>query len=179
MKSFTAHAKEQGLEPSTQVLRFKRQLSSSLSPAVQEGLGLSNKKTAEPVVYLERLRLAGEVPMILEHRWILEQHAPELKQAEVENSFYQILEEKFGLPMTGEQHSISAVLLDDKSATIFEIKPPAAALLVEGTGFIKGDTPLWYQQLFYRGDRYQLHNETRGPVSAGLELRLQKQRISA
>lgn len=180
MESFTAHARGRGMVPATQVLKFERQLSSGLDAAVCRGLGLDGAESnAEPVIYLERLRLADGVPMILENRWVRESLVGGLEKSDVEDSFYKILEEKFGLPMTGEHHSISAVLLDRDAAALFELSRPAAALVVEGSGLVKGDTPLWYQQLFYRGDRYQLHNETRGSGGSGLELRFGEIRASA
>ena len=170
MESFTAHAREQGLEPSTEVLEFERAAVSSLPDKVRDGLEISGK-TSERVVYLERLRLAGGIPMILEYRWVNAALAPGLDRADVEGSFYHVLEEKFGLIMTGEKHAISAVILDRTAANLFRISEPAAALQVEGTGYVNGDQPLWFQRLFYRGDHYQLLNQT-GSSSPAIELRL-------
>lgn len=178
MESFTAQAKEQGLNPSTEVLRFERTISSILPNHVCKGLEISDD-TPESVLYLERLRLADGIPMILEHRWVREALAPGLKEVDVASSFYRTLEEKFALTMTGERHSISAVLLGDDEVALFKETTPAAALQVEGTGFVKGDTPLWYQRLHYRADRYQLHNETSGPTGSAVELRLQNEQKSA
>ena len=180
MESFTAHAEGRGMVPTTQVLNFDRQLSSGLADSVREGLGFdAGKANAEQVIYLQRLRLADGVPMILEHRWVRESMAVGLQRSDVEDSFYRVLEEKFGLSMTGERHSISAVLLDEVAANLFELNTPAAALRVEGSGMVRGSTPLWYQRLFYRGDRYQLHNETSGVAGSGLELRFGDARRSA
>lgn len=178
IESFTEHAREQGLEPATRVLKIERIKSTTLADHVREGLGIPKKKS-EPVLYLERLRLADDIPMILEYRWVREVPAPGLTQTDVADSFYRMLENKFNLPMTGEKHSISAVLLNKKSATLLRQTEPAVALQVEGTGYVKGDTPLWYQRLFYRADRYQLYNETRGPSASTVELRLQNERQSA
>ena len=173
MESFTAHVRERGMEPTTEVLTFEPQLSSGLPKAVRLGLGFDSVKgQAEPVIYLERLRLADGVPMILEHRWVREKLAKGLQRDDVARSFYHVLEDKFDLPMTGEEHTIAAVLLETSAARLLKMKKPATALQVEGTGFVKGDSPLWYQRLFYRGDRYQLHNQTRGPAASNLELRL-------
>lgn len=179
MESFTAHARAQGLDPATEVLLFEHVLAGALPDEVREGLGLASG-SEEAVVYLERLRLADGVPMILEHRWVREKLAPGLKREDVADSFYRVLEERLGLPMTGERHSISAVLLDPAEAKLFRLgRRAAAALLVEGTGFVKGDTPLWYQRLLYRGDRYRLENETRGVAGSGIELRLADRKRSA
>ena len=174
MESFTAHVRAQGMAPTTEVLTFDRKLTSEIPEAARAGLGLglgSGKEKGETLIYLERLRLADGVPMILEHRWVREKLARGLERGDVAESFYRVLEEKFDLPMTGEEHTIAAVLLKSSATKLLRMKKPAAALRVEGTGFVKGDTPLWYQRLHYRGDHYQLHNQTRGPAASNLELR--------
>jgi GntR family transcriptional regulator len=172
MESFTAHALEQGLKPSTEVITFRRLSSRTAPREVREGLGLVGKP--ERLVFVERIRSADDVPMILERRWVRESLAGGLERTDLEDSFYRVLEEKFSLPMTGEAHTISAVLVEPEEAELFSVDLPFAALRVEGTGFVKGAEPLWYQQLLYRGDRYQLHNETRGPAESAIELRIQE-----
>ncbi|MEM1444092.1 MAG: GntR family transcriptional regulator [Verrucomicrobiota bacterium] len=170
MESFTAHARGQGLTPSTEILSFESISSSGLPEQVHLGLGLGKKH--ERIVSVDRLRCADGIPMILERRWVRESLAKGLSQPDLEESFYRVLEEKFDLPMTGESHTISAVLLSREEARLFQESHPFPALRVEGTGFVRGSEPLWYQQLLYRGDRYQLHNETRGPAASAVELRL-------
>ncbi len=172
MESFTAHARDQGLEPTTEVLRFERLSSEDVPGTVR--LGLEIGEQAEPLVYLERLRLADGIPMILEHRWVRESLAPELTRDDVEESFYRILEAKYGLAMTGEQHRISAVLVDEVQAARLKVGTPAAALLVCGTGYVRQREPLWYQELYYRGDRYELENQTQGAASSAIALRIQE-----
>ncbi len=171
MESFTAHVERQGLKPSTIVLKFETQSSQALPEVVKQGLGLTDA-LPEKIIYLERLRLANEIPMILEHRWVRSKLAPDLGPNDVAESFYRVLEEQFGLCMTGERHSISAVVLNEEQTAAFAAEFPAPALLVEGVGFVKDQSPLWYQRLFYRGDHYELKNETTGLASSGVELRL-------
>ncbi len=172
MESFTAHARAQGREPSTEVRAFRRARAARLPAAVRGGLGC---RADESVVALERLRLADGVPMILEFRWVREALAPGLCRDDVGGSFYQMLAEKFSLPMTGERHSISAVVLDATQSERFGVPEPTPALRVEGVGFVRDGEPLWYQRLFYRGDQYELKNETRGVNASGIALQLQPQ----
>ena len=73
----------------------------------------------------------------------------------------------------------SAVLLDRDTSGVFDLAEPSAALRVEGTGYVRGDEPLWFQRLLYRGDRYHLHNETKGMASSAIELRLEDERQPA
>lgn len=166
MMSFTEHARAQGHEPSTEVIAFRRLKGRTIPKAVRDAL------ETPAVVYLERLRLADGVPMILEHRWVSEELAPDLKRSDVTDSFYRVLEEKFGLAMTGERHSISAVILDSRQLKLFQMDQPTPALLVAGVGFVKRRKPLWYQTLFYHGEHYELQNETRGVSSSAVSMKL-------
>jgi len=168
MESFTSHAREQGHEPATKILHFERVACSSLPSEVRLWLGLA-EGVIEPVIYLERLRLADGIPMILEYRWVRETLALGLEKEDVQESFYRVLEEKFGVRMTGEKHSISAVIMDETASRFFEAFKPTAALQVEGTGFVKGETPLWYQRLLSRGGRYQLNNQSNGISASAVE----------
>lgn len=166
MKSFTEHARAQGHEPSTEVIAFRRLKRKAIPKRVRAAL------ETEAVVYLERVRMADGIPMILEYRWVSEELAPELRREDVSDSFYRLLEEKFGLVMTGERHSISAVILKDEQLELFKIAGPMPALLVEGVGLVKSEQPLWYQQLYYHGEHYELQNETRGVTSSAVALKL-------
>lgn len=171
MESFTAHARKQGRDPSTQVLRFERIDSSALPIEVLGGLGISLNKR-EPIVFLERLRLADGIPMIHEKRWVREALAPELSEQDVSASFYRMLEEKYGLTMSGENHTIEAALMNNDLLSRMGMSAPGVALKVEGTGFVDGDQALWYQRLNYRGDKYQLHNRTGSGGRSSVELRI-------
>lgn len=172
MESFTEHARGQGMTPKTRVLKFEKMAVGDLPETVCHGLELTRVAQAS-VTYLERLRLADGVPMILEHRWVNDSVVPGMQRKDLEGSFYHLLEEKYDLPMTGEKHKISAVNLGGESAGLLETKRGAAALLVEGSGYVRKGEPVWYQQLYYRGDRYEFHNETRGTSTpAAFQLRM-------
>lgn len=166
MNSFTEAARAQGHEPSTEVLVFRRLKGRAVPKRVREGL------ETDSVFYLERLRLADGIPMILEYRWVAEALASGLAAADVSDSFYHLLERKFGLMMTGERHTISAVVVDAEQQRLFRSDGPMPALLVEGVGFVKKRTPLWYQRLYYHGEHYELQNETRGVASSEVALKL-------
>lgn len=174
MEDFEEPVRELGLAPDTRVLVFTHRLSPAAPEAVRDGLELE-AMDSEPLVYLERLRLADGIPLLLESRWIRARLATQLRRSDVaEGSFYQRLEERFQLPIVGEAHAFSAVLLDDEAARLFDVPSPHPAIQVEGMGYLKGRVPLFYQRLLYRGDRYQILNETRGPGGSSLALRPRK-----
>jgi len=161
MESFHAHITRKHMKPSTTVLGFERLRGRNLPEKVRKGLGLEIKGHG---IYVERLRLANGVPVILEYRWLRESMLPRLEREDLTASFYSMLQRNYDLTMSGERHSISAVVLTDAMAKTLDAPPLTPALLAEGQGFVKElqNQPLWYQQVFYRGDLYALQNDTYG-----------------
>jgi DNA-binding GntR family transcriptional regulator len=158
MESFTAVAEASGFQPGTSVTVFRR-LTAGLAPAsVRAGMGLGGD---EPLVYVERRRLADGEPVILEYRWIRAALVPGLRKADLGGSFYALLEHRFRVPLAGERHAVYARALPAPEARKLNLAPGAAALVVEGPGFTAREVAVWYQVLHYRGDRYHLENVVR------------------
>lgn len=155
MESFTEHARALGLEPKTRVLAFKRLSGRGVPAVVADGMGLGE---GEAVVFVERLRLADGVPVILEFRWIRSSLVPDLRRKDLEGSCYALLEGRHGIRLAGERQKIGARALGAADAKKLEVKSGAPALVVEGAGFSEDKTAVWYQVLLYRGDRYHLEN---------------------
>jgi GntR family transcriptional regulator len=158
MESFTGHARELGLEPETRVLEFRRLARGDVPEEVAGGMGLG---PGEGVIFVERLRLAGGVPVILEFRWIRTSMVPGLRRSDLAGSCYALLEGRYGVRLAGERQKIGARSMDSGEARKLGVRPGAAALVVEGPGFAEDDTAVWYQVLLYRGDRYHLENLVR------------------
>lgn len=155
MDSFTSYAQALGLKPETRVLAYESVTIEQLPQPVRTGLEL---KKREKAIYVERLRLVDGEPVILEFRWIRSALVPGLKREELSGSFYNLLSRKWNITLEGEDHTIQARLLDISQAQKLGVASGAAALVVEGVGFTS-QAPLWYQVLFYRGDRYQLESK--------------------
>jgi GntR family transcriptional regulator len=156
MESFTDSALSAGMVPETKVLCFSKKRSGQLSEQLQTSLQLDSRTS---VCYFERLRFANGEPVILEHRWVRSDLVPGLFSNKLTGSFYHYLEQMHGIYMTGERHKIRAHNLSAGEANKFEMNEGAAVLVVEGTGFTEAELPVWYQILYYRGDRYELENE--------------------
>ena len=156
MESFTDSALSVGMVPETKVLSFSKKRSRDLSDLIRSSLQLDGRAG---VIYFERLRFANGEPVILEHRWVRSDLVPGLSTNKLTGSFYHYLEEMHGIYMTGERHKVRAQNLSGREAKKFDLKEGAAVLVVEGTGFTEVEAPVWYQILYYRGDRYELENE--------------------
>jgi GntR family transcriptional regulator len=156
MESFTDVALSAGMAPKTEVICFRKEPAHQLPEHVRESLGLKGRATA---IYFERLRAANGEPVILEYRWVRSDLVPGLTAERITGSFYHYLEEQHQIYLTGERHTIQAKSLDKHEAKKFGLPLGSAVLVVEGPGFTQAEMPVWYQILYYRGDRYELRNE--------------------
>ncbi len=171
MESFTDRARAVGKNPETEVICLRKGRARALPDDVRDALGLDGRAA---VHYFERLRLADREPVILEHRWVPADVVPGLTTRDLQGSFYHYLEENHGVYLTGERHKIYAKNLTPDEARRFRLVAGAAVLAVTGVGLTETDRPVWYQTLFYRGDRYELENEVnaaRGPGRWTVQLR--------
>ncbi|MFM8357961.1 MAG: GntR family transcriptional regulator, partial [Verrucomicrobiota bacterium] len=66
--SFTHHARLAGRPPETRVPRFQRLTAAGLAPGLRQALAI---EAATPLLFVERLRLAGGQPVILERRHLV------------------------------------------------------------------------------------------------------------
>jgi GntR family transcriptional regulator len=158
--SFTDKALAAGKTPSTRVLKCER------LPANQVQIDLAGKLNLNPhdtVYYVERLRLANDVPVILEYRYVVERFCPGLSAAELAGSLYAIWIDKFNLDIIGADQTIRAVTITGSDAKIMRVDHGSAGLLVLSVGYLNGDIPLWWERTLYRGDSYEFHNRL-GPI---------------
>lgn len=151
--SFTDKARLAGMTPSTRVLAFGQR--AAAGEAICDQLQV---RTAQELWYVERLRLADEIPVILERRYIVARHCPALAPADLEGSLYALWTGQYGLEIGGADETIRAVNLRSAEATLLSARRGAAGFLVTSTGYLADGTPLWWEQTWYRGDRYEFHN---------------------
>ena len=168
--SFTGKARAAGKQPTTQLLRLETLTLGMADPAARERL----QTPAEENVYsMERLRLAGDLPVILERRYVLSRFCPDLVAEDLLGSLYDVWIGKYGLEIVGADQTIQAVNLRGREAKLLQVTRGAAGFLVTSTGYLQPRQPLWWEQTLYRGDAYEFHNflgpvQTVGPASGVL-----------
>lgn len=157
--SFTEEATAAGKRPATRVLAFEKmscgQTPEGVPPALQTGLG-------EMLFYIERLRLADELPVILEKRYVIAAHCPGLDETHAGGSLYTVWSGKYNLDLAGAEQTIRAVTLHGADARLLEIREGSAGLLVISIGYLASGAPLWFERTVYRGDAYEFHNRLGG-----------------
>ena len=153
--SFTEKARAAGKRPRTKVLESREATALELSKCLRAELRV---ESGEKIFYVERLRLADDTPVIYERRWIVARHCPKLSRADISGSLYSAWTDKFGLEIVGADELIRAVNLSSKQAGLLDVLPQTAGLLVQSTGFIANNQPLWWEETLYRSDAYQFRN---------------------
>jgi GntR family transcriptional regulator len=157
--SFTDAALEKGYRPNTRVLSFEektvQEVSSSLRSQLSEDLQAR-------VYEIERVRYLDGEPVIFETRWILKAQCPGLTREDAEVSLYKTFTKRFKLQLTGTRASLKAVNLSQRKASLLEVNPNSAAILISAVGF--ADEPLWVEETFYRGDKYVIEHVLGGSL---------------
>lgn len=160
--SFTEKAKAAGKKPSTQVITLKKLSAASAPSAVAQALHVP---PAEPLLYLERVRLADGQPVIYERRHVVARFCMGMTKAEAKGSLYAFWTTRCRLTISGADESIRAVNASKSQAATLGIASNTACLLVIATGFLEGGAPLWHEETLYRSDAYEFRNQLGGVSS--------------
>ncbi len=162
--SFTDKAIAAGKQPATEVLEFRSVLARDILDDVPELLQVAPDST---LYYMERLRSADALPVILEKRYVVAAYCPQLTRQDTTGSLYRIWTERYGLIIAGADERIRAVNARGADARALKLRDGAAAMLIQSTGYLSGRRPLWSERTLYRGDSYEFHNRLGGIQTAG------------
>ena len=153
-RSFTDEMQTRGLDPETRLIAARPE---SAGEAVAAGLEL---ELGSPTLYLERLRLAGGEPLMLEQVHLPAERFPGLLASDLEhNSLYDILVERYGVQITRAREAVEPVLLRTREAQLLDQAPGRPALLVEGIAYAADGQPIEFARSYVRGDRTRYYVE--------------------
>ena len=145
LSSFTDDMTTRGLKPGAEILDRS---SGPASPKELMALGLS---PGEPVSRLQRLRLAGGIPMAIEHAVVPARYLPD--PTVVEGSLYSVLIARGHAPRRALQR-LHAVLLSPDQAKLLDVLAASPALYIERRSFLENGEPVEFTSSYYRGDAY-------------------------
>ncbi|UCF92282.1 MAG: GntR family transcriptional regulator [Desulfobacterales bacterium] len=147
---FTKNMSEMGLTPSTQVLSKKVVRANAFA---RERLGLAEDAR---VVRLERLRLADEIPMMLETRYIRTDLCPGIVKQDLSSSLWKVFETKYGLKPNRHSQGISIDRVSGLSAQLLGLKEDTVVFLIKGVTYVQDNLPIECEESRYRSDKYEL-----------------------
>ncbi|MBB6099812.1 DNA-binding GntR family transcriptional regulator [Deinobacterium chartae] len=108
----------------------------------------------EPVVFVHRLRSAGDENLVIEKRYInFEMAGDVLKHNLAVESIHEVLVEKLGLHLTRVEQSLEAVNLRAEEAELLRVPLGTAAFLLRRATYA-GTRRVAYVNYWVRGDRY-------------------------
>ena len=157
--SFTDEAIAAGKRPSSRVLHFEDVSARDVLDEVPQVLQTGPDGR---LFYVERLRLADNLPVILEKRYIVAEHCPGLTEVDLAGSLYAVWTERYRLTVEGADQRVRAVNLRGGEARALQVRDGAAGLLVSSVGYLTGGGPLWSERTLYRGDAYEFHSRLGG-----------------
>lgn len=157
--SFTDKARAAGKKPGTELVEYRRLIADEAPRDVVEALGVV---AAEPLIYMERIRLADRTPVIYERRHVVARFCPNMTRADARGSLYACWTEKFDLSISGADEIIHAVNATRPEAARLDICAGAACFKITATGRLEGRIPLWHEATLYRADLYEFRNHISG-----------------
>jgi GntR family transcriptional regulator len=157
LTSFTEEMRARGLDPHTRLLRSGP---GRADEPVSRALAI---EPGAPTVLLERLRLAGGRPLLLEQVHLSATLVPDLMRADLEReSLYDLLSRKGVRPVRARE-IIEPVLLSAREAELLEHDPARPALTIELVAFTRTGTPVEYCRSLVPGDRARYYVEAEVP----------------
>jgi GntR family transcriptional regulator len=107
-----------------------------------------------PLVYLERLRMADDLPLALDHVWLPGDVAEPLLSADfTHTALYIELETRCGIRLTGGQEDVTAVVPEPADATLLDMDERTAAFSIRRVGCLHS-RPIELRHTLIRGDRF-------------------------
>lgn len=152
--SFTEEMQTRGLDPRTRLISSRPQ---KATERVATALGI---EPGSPTFFVERLRLAGGEPMLLEQVHLPGERLPGLLASDLESgSLYKLLEDRYGIYVVRARETFEPVLLQAREAELLNGKARTPALVIEGVAFAADGSAVEFSRTFVRGDKTRYYVE--------------------
>ena len=119
-------------------------------------------KSGDPVVFVRRLLLAEQRPVVLDDIWLPGRLFKDLNAERLsayEGPMYALFEAAFGVQMIRAEEKIRAVAADGEAAALLEVAAGSPLLSVERRSLTYGDRPVELRRGLYRTDAHHYRNE--------------------
>jgi GntR family transcriptional regulator len=152
--SFAEEMERRGLDPATRVVTAR------IEPAGEVVGSLLGMQADAPVAYLERVRLGGGEPLILEQARLPAERFPGLLAFDFERrSLYDILGERYDTRIVRAREAVEPVSLRAREAKLLGVATRSLALQIDGVAFASDGKPVETARSFVRGDRTRYYLE--------------------
>jgi GntR family transcriptional regulator len=155
---FTEQMARAGVVANARVLR------AALTPAPARVAAALDLEEGAPALRVERLRLAGRLPVTLEDSWIPGDRFPGLGELDLRGSIYALMRDLYGRAPVRVVEALEPVVAQEHSAHALGVAAGAALMLVERTAFDAAGVPIEYARDLHRGDRARFVIEAAAPL---------------
>jgi GntR family transcriptional regulator len=154
MTSFTEDMQRRGMVAASRTLELR------VAPAGAHLGRLLHVSPSEPVVIIDRLRLADRETMAIETLHVRASLVPGLSAADLErHSFYEVLYDRYGIDIVGGVQTIEPTVTNESESDALGVPLHSPAFLFERTTRSSTGEIVEYVRSIYRGDRYKLVTE--------------------
>ncbi|MEU4605035.1 GntR family transcriptional regulator [Kribbella sp. NPDC023972] len=155
MIGFSEDVRRRGMRPGSTMIEFRRHKSErSAARRLRIPVG-------DPIITFTRLRLADDVPMVVERTTLPAGYVPGLQADDLGGSLYELLDSRYGIDHVSGTSRIEPVLPDAKTAGWLDIPTTQPCLAVHGISLDRRDRVFEYTSALYRGDRYAFTTDLR------------------
>lgn len=152
--SFAEEMERRGLDAATRLVTGRIE---PAGEAVANALGIAADAA---VVYLERVRLGGGEPLILEQARLPATRFPGLLAIDLEHrSLYDVLAERYATRIVRARETVEPVMLRRREASLLAMPTRALALQIDGVAYSSEGDPVEVARSFVRGDRTRYYLE--------------------
>jgi len=155
MIGFSEDVRRRGMRPGSLMIEF-RQLRAERAAARRLRIPVG-----DPVIAFTRLRLADDVPMVVERTTLPAGYVPGLQADDLNGSLYDVLYTRYGIDHVSGTSRLEPVMPDAKTAGWLDIPVSQPCLAVHGISFDRRDRVFEYTSAIYRGDRYAFTTDLR------------------
>jgi GntR family transcriptional regulator len=156
---FTEQMARAGLQANARVLRAGV---TKAPGAVAAALRLEE---GAPVLRVERLRLAGRLPLTLEDSWIPEERFPGMGELDLRGSIYALMGDLYDRAPVRVTEALEPVVAQEHSAHVLGIEAGSPLMLVERTAYDGAGVPVEYARDLHRGDRARFVVQAAAPIA--------------
>ena len=151
--SFTEQMKAIGRKPSSKPLKKE------IVPASSKIAHVLKIAQGDPLIKISRLRLADGVPILHEVVYLPARKFPGFEKQEwgTNDSLYLMLREKFGITVSGLDHTIKPTILTSEQAKYFKTKAGLPALISEIVAYSTEGDPVEFSLSVSNGDKGEFY----------------------
>jgi GntR family transcriptional regulator len=156
---FTEQMARAGVQAHARVLR------AAVAPVPAQVAVALDVDEGAPALRLERLRLAGRLPLTLEDSWIPCERFPGLEELDLHGSIYALMRELYDRAPVRVVETLEPVVAQEHSAQALGVAAGAPLMLVERTAYDAGGVAVEYARDLHRGDRARFVVEAAAPAT--------------